>query len=1076
MKELGAVAGAVIGFYLGGPAGAFQGAVIGYDIGSALGPKQHILGPKLADLKAPSADYGAPISYIIGDPRLAGNIIWASDKRPIETDTEVGKGGPGVVNGTFTYEQDVYVVLSINPCDAIRRVFSNGKLIWSAADGSDIQSQIDSGGFFYDVTGKELSAGANTAWREIRFYGGGPDQLPDPTYEAAVGVGNAPANRGRAAVMLVGLNLGQSGQDPLITFEVVRNATVAYGTPELRTSVPAGSHTNQATPHFDLAGYLLPAGQWSTAVVSPEVRWYSVANDGTPTYLTSTFAPDFGELFQGTADESCYACINEFDGDSVICTRLVKQPVTDSEPAGYAPLTTTYFTGFGTGGAGFSYNAATFARGEGFFVLGNTGTSQFDKKLRIYGVDSAILLGESPDLGAYLSSICIRDGYAYAVPPGGGSVFQVDLTTFALTATITAPTTVTAMLCIGDDGNVYLFDESAVYVLTGSLTWDTVSSSPGQIGSETGTAGVVGGVLLMEGGASGAGAGQVYAMAQSIAIGGEALSDVVTELCERTGQLTSSDVDVSELTGDVVHAFAISQVSTTRSAIETLMSASLFEGSEGNLLRFPKRGGAPVMTIAYADLGASADGAAEPLPIKRLNDMEIPARVTVTFANILNDFQNGTQSGERLVTESTAESAVEIPLGLTPTEAKQLADINTMDLAVSQIQVGPLALPRKYAALEPSDVVLVEAADGSTFRCRITKVTYGGGTVQLELVQDDATVITSSGAADDADNSTVLVRAVSQSQERLLDIPILRDADNDAGFYDQVKPTGDKWSGAAIYSSADDVTYAREATVTGQAVFGQCTTTLGDHTGRRVFDWKNSVTVNVGAALSSSTRAAILNDQSTNACAIGVHGRWELLQFINATFVSDGVYTLTGLLRGGRGTEQYMTGHAAGDLFSLLQSSGMVRVPVATTLVGLTRYYKPVSIGKSVASASEDAFAEMGVGMKPFSPVRATVVRDVATGDITFGWLRRTRLATRMTGPLGVSVPLGEVSEAYSIDVFTDNTYATVKRTIAAATNSAPYTSAQQTTDFGSNQATVYFKVYQLSAVVGRGYELKAAA
>ena len=80
-----------------------------------------------------------------------------------------------------------------------------------------------------------------------------------------------------------------------------------------------------------------------------------------------------------------------------------------------------------------------------------------------------------------------------------------------------------------------------------------------------------------------------------------------------------------------------------------------------------------------------------------------------------------------------------------------------------------------------------------------------------------------------------------------------------------------------------------------QATFGDCTTTLGDWTGGRKFDERNSVTVDVGSGtLSSSTRTALIQDRSVNACAIGVDGRWEIIQFRTATLQSAGVYKLTG--------------------------------------------------------------------------------------------------------------------------------------------------------------------------------------
>ena len=52
-------------------------------------------------------------------------------------------------------------------------------------------------------------------------------------------------------------------------------------------------------------------------------------------------------------------------------------------------------------------------------------------------------------------------------------------------------------------------------------------------------------------------------------------------------------------------------------------------------------------------------------------------------------------------------------------------------------------------------------------------------------------------------------------------------------------------------------------------------------------------------------------------------------------------------------------------------------------------------------------------------------------------------------------------------------TYTTLKRTFFSLTSETmPYTSAEQVADFGSDQATIYLKVYQMSATAGRGYPL----
>ena len=71
---------------------------------------------------------------------------------------------------------------------------------------------------------------------------------------------------------------------------------------------------------------------------------------------------------------------------------------------------------------------------------------------------------------------------------------------------------------------------------------------------------------------------------------------------------------------------------------------------------------------------------------------------------------------------------------------------------------------------------------------------------------------------------------------------------------------------------------------------------------------------------------------------------------------------------------------------------------------------------------------------------------------------------------------MSETSEAYEVDIYTSGTYGTLKRTLTGLTTpTASYTSAQQVTDFGANQATVYARVYQLSATTGRGHYLQGA-
>ena len=118
-REVGAiVVGVVVGYFAGPQAGiAAAGLVYGMTAPNA---KQE--GPKLTDLKAPSATYGSPIFYIEGGPRIAGNYIWGSEKHQIANESsQGGKGGPGVDTTLYTYEIDVLIECSINELAATTR-------------------------------------------------------------------------------------------------------------------------------------------------------------------------------------------------------------------------------------------------------------------------------------------------------------------------------------------------------------------------------------------------------------------------------------------------------------------------------------------------------------------------------------------------------------------------------------------------------------------------------------------------------------------------------------------------------------------------------------------------------------------------------------------------------------------------------------------------------------------------------------------------------------------------------------------------------------------------------------------
>jgi len=203
-----AVAGAVIGGMVGQPQ---IGWMIGSFIGGALfkEPDQHLVGPMLSDLRVTGTEYGAMIPYVIGHPRIAGQIWYASSRRPIPH-TTVSSGGKGdsptTSQTTYTYEVDLLIGLADCEIGGITRIWRDGKLIYTAlATSSDAAL---------------AASAASEHWTTLTVYTGTETQLPDPDYEAAIGAANATAYRGRAYVFIKSLQLGANGAIPNLTFEL----------------------------------------------------------------------------------------------------------------------------------------------------------------------------------------------------------------------------------------------------------------------------------------------------------------------------------------------------------------------------------------------------------------------------------------------------------------------------------------------------------------------------------------------------------------------------------------------------------------------------------------------------------------------------------------------------------------------------------------------------------------------------------------------------------------------------------------------------------------------------------------
>lgn len=932
------VAGAVVGGMFGAPQ---LGWAIGAAIGGMFAPTQKSSGPRLTDLKVTASEYGAPIPYIVAHPRVAGTVVWASDKREIATTTRQGKGG-GAEMTTYSYEIDLLIMLSDNPIVGVRRIWSSGALVWSSADESD------------DDT---ISASEDaTSWRAMRVHTGAQDQLPDPTYEAAVGAGNAPAYRGRGTLMLEGLQLGNGGQLPNLTFEIfTRGIPGGYA---------AFTESYDSAVSVAGAGYSLTAGQLSDFEIAgiPQGRGLRCLprTSGAQSRITKGFP---------------LIAVQNIHFDVVLAQA-------NYDDAGILEL-------YHDAAPVFAFNP----RREMF--VGSDGSAY-------------ISIGSAPpqkavplEVGVWHHvSVEFAAGVAnWAITKASGVVASGSVTTTAFSANT-----------IG-----YREDQ-------------TVSSGPT---SES----IYADIQL----------GRQSRATQEP----ERLDDVVRALCVRSG-IDASLIDAAALQSQWVHAMAI-QPASIASVLQQLATAYYFECVESDKLYFRRRGGAPVATIPYAHTGAEAL-----LTVEEANDLELPSQVNVTYLNLSNAYQQGNEVSDRLTTDSTAVSNVQLAMGLTPAAAKAIADTAVLDqtLAARTLRTE---LDARYAALEPTDVVVISDSAGLGHRARVIKVGDSAGVRTLDLVTDDARVLRQLGITGDDYDGDYTVVPLAATDLAVLDIPLLRDRDDNPGVYVAGDGLRGRWPGYLL--ARDGV---QLGTVTTGAAMGVVAEAMTDWQSLLI-DESNAltVTVNPGDQLVSITHAEMAAS-TLNYAAIGAPGRWEIVQYQRAQLLADGVYRVSGLARGRLGTEHLRGTHAAGDHFVALDGNGMQRDVGNLAEIGLPRTYTGTTLGARADSGTVVTITPTWQGLRPLSPVGARQLLQ-ANGDIAITWGRRSRYVSNVL--LGV-LPLAEAAEAYEVDILNG---AAVVRTLTASTPAVNYTQAEQVADFGAPVTSVAARIYQISASVGRG-------
>lgn len=540
-------------------------------------------------------------------------------------------------------------------------------------------------------------------------------------------------------------------------------------------------------------------------------------------------------------------------------------------------------------------------------------------------------------------------------------------------------------------------------------------------------------------------------------LGASGLAAIVRDICRRAG-LTEDAVDVSALT-ELVEGYVIASPESARRFIEQLMTGYFFDAVESDgLLKFVPRGGAVAASVDAQALVplSEEDGSAQVLSIRRAQEVELPQRVNVLYINRTTNYLQGNQFSQRQVTESRDVRTVSLPLVFSDQAAKVLADQWLYSSWVSRTAYE-CYLSMRYAGLEPTDVLDVQM-QGVTHRMRVTDVMHSRpGVIRVHGVAEDVASYDVYLPPAESGSRSVVPQETAPTRMEMLDLPLFP-YDEAPMLRVALTGLGGEWRGAVLYRSDDGGgSYAQIAAADAPAVVGTALDVLAEGS-HAVLDEKNSVDVLLlgEAELENVSLTAMLN--GANVALLGQ----EIIQFMQAEWVAEGRYRLSGLLRGRLGTEQAMNNHVAGERFVLLNSRVEV-VSVGQNVIDLPRSYKPVTIGQTLGSTDAQNFTYQGRAWKPYAPVHLQAEWQ-ANGDIDMQWVRRARSGGAWRD--GVDVPLGEAQERYMVMVRNGGIV------VAEYTVNEPqftYTVAMQVQDFGAAQSSISWQVCQLSDIVGRG-------
>jgi hypothetical protein len=576
---------------------------------------------------------------------------------------------------------------------------------------------------------------------------------------------------------------------------------------------------------------------------------------------------------------------------------------------------------------------------------------------------------------------------------------------------------------------------------------------------------------------------------------GVSIKDICLDMADQVG-IDRGLTNTSEMNDDEIIGYILENPQPARGVIEDLSKVFMFDVIESdNQLKFVSRGKNPILTITQDDLGAVSDapmdGVIEWYKETKVQEIDCPERVDVSFVNSEKEYENGTQGYKRPrspmpVLQTREKLDLNLPIAMTPDTAKQMAQKVCMSVWAERIS-HDFVLPWTYITLDPTDVVTFEMDNGLEFSDRLTKMDIGADyTLEVTAVTQTPSTYSSDIRGNRGGGKIAIPKPFDPVTFPLLwDIPYVEDIDDTPGHlnvYWGAAAYGAGFKFALLQEQFGSADWNNADGVNQDLIWGSVRRVVPPPAnGLFATDTSTQITLfpawNVSAVYTWESIPDADWPSTDNAILIGD----ELMYFKEVEEHDDGSVTISTLIRGARGTEEAAENHLkANEKWALAGTDGFRERAEEASRLNQSATFRTQGTGLLVGFGTTTTIPLTGANLKPYAPVCLKRTDDTpSTGDVRVSWERRTRLGGNIQNGTD-TVPLNEETELYDAyvlsvpfaeGVFDPTNPSTYLRAFPSLTSPHfDYLAANLATDGLALTDDLYVVVYQRSAVVGRGF------